>query len=465
MKNIITFLFCLGLISSPIACVNLEDINIDPTRPSDVDLRLMLPEALTQTAFNQGTHPVRIAGVTVQQLAGFKSKTLYSAYSSPEVSFNDYWTEGLYAGSLRSAKLIADKAEAENLPHYTGIAKILLALGYADATSYFGDIPFSDALKGNESLKPIFDTQEEVYEGVQKLLDEAINHLLQSGSPAGPEVDDLIFGGDASAWVATAYALKARYLMHTIKRKPNAASSILDIIRNKAFQSTNAQPDFTWGTTQTDNNPLAKFGVDRPNTIFIDPRFAQQMETNTDPRQDAYMAFNTEYNEYQYFDNGNDGTLYWAQNNTVVPLISLEELQFIEAELELMKGDETAAKAALLKAVATNMAHIGVDGTAYMASLSTIYDAAANKEEIIINEAYTAYYGQAFHQIWANYRRTGYPKLLAPPESDIPFNPGGGIPQRYLYPLSEVELNGNNVQAARDRQDGALMNIPLWAFQ
>ncbi len=466
MKNITSFLLCIGLIISPIACTNLEDINIDPTRPSEVELKYMLPEAITQTMFNQGTQPIIIAGFIVQQFKGFDAtKIPYNGYAASNVAFDNYWRTGLYAGSLRSAKLIAEKAEAEHAPHYAGIGKVLLAAGYGDAASYFGDIPFSDALRGIESLNPVFDTQEQVYQGIQALLDEAIDHFSQAGGGQRPGADDLIFGGDVVAWTATAYALKARYLMHTIKRNPDAASTILDIIQNKAFQSTIAQPGFTWGTNLNENNPLAKFAIERPNTVIIDNRFAERMEANADPRQDVYMIFEADYNDYHYFDSGDDGILYWAQNNSTIPLISLEELKFIEAELEWIQGNEAGAKAALLDAIATNMAHVGVDGTDYIVALDTAFDAAIDKYEIIMNEAYTAYYGQAFHQSWANFRRTGYPKLIAPPESDTPFNPGGGILQRYLYPFSETELNSTNVQVAVDRQNGALMNVPVWAFQ
>ncbi len=465
MNNIIKSLFFVGLMLFSTACGDtLEEINIDPTRPTDVDLNLMLPEAISQTIFNQGTNPARVAGIIMQQFLGFDAQQVaYTDYVLPDVTFNNYWRTGLYAGSLRSAQLIVDKAEAEDAPYYAGIGKILLAAGYGDATSYFGDIPFSDALKGIEGLKPAYDTQEQVYAGVQALLDAAISDLSGDSGPVRPEADDLIFSGDAASWIATAQALKARYLMQTIKRNSGAASTILNIIKNEAFQAANAQPNFTWGTAQIDNNPLAKFGVDRPNTLVIDNRFAARMEAASDPRQAAYMLFNG--SDYVYFDSGSDGQLVWAQNNSTIPLISLEELQFMEAELELMAGDDAAAKAALLKAVTTNMAQVGVDGTDYIAALDAAYDAASDKHEVIMNEAYTAYYGQAFHQTWANYRRTGYPNLTPSPNGNIGLNPGGGIPKRYIYPISESETNASNLQAAVDRQGGALMNVALWSFQ
>lgn len=463
MNNIIKSILLVGLLIFS-ACESLEEINIDPTRPTDVDLNLMLPEAISQTVFNQGSNPQRVAGIIMQQFVGFDAQQVaYTDYVLPDVTFNNYWRTGLYAGSLRSAQLIADKAATENAPHYAGIAKILLAVGYGDATSYFGDIPYSDALKGIEDLKPSYDTQEQVYASVQSLLDGAISDLSQDGGPVAPSSDDLIFGGDAASWLATAQALKARYLMQTIKRNPGAASTILDIVKNKAFQATADQPALTWGTAQTDNNPLAKFGVERPNTLVVDNRFAAKMEASSDPRQAAYMIFNGD--DYLYFDSGADGTLYWAQNNSTIPLISMEELQFIEAELELMGGDEAAAKTALLAAVTTNMAHLGIDGTDYIAALDTAYDDASDKHEVIINEAYTAYYGQAFHQSWANYRRTGYPTLTPSPTGDNGLNPGGAIPKRYIYPISESETNAANLDAAISRQGGALMNVALWAFQ
>jgi len=465
MNNILKSLFFAGLMLFSTACSeSLEDINIDPTRPTDVELNLMLPEALSQTYFNQGTNPARIAGIIMQQFRGFDAQQVgFTNYVISQTTFNNYWRTGLYAGSLRSAQLIVDKAEAEGAPHYAGIGKILLAAGYGDATSYFGDIPFSDALKGIESLKPAYDTQEQVYAGVQALLDEAISDLSQPGGAVTPGGDDLVYSGDAAAWTAVAQALKARYMMQTIKRNPGNASTILNIIQNNAFQSTSEQPSFAWGSAQTDNNPIAKFGFDRPSTLIIDSRFAERMETNADPRQDAYMVFNDD--DYLFFIDGTDGQLKWSQSDAVIPLISLEELQFMEAELELMGGDEATAKTALLDAVATSMAHVGVDGTDYITDLDARYDAASDKLEVIMDEAYVAYYGHAFHQTWANYRRTGFPDLTPSPIGSNGVNLTGGIPKRYIYPISENQTNSDNLQTAIDRQGGDLLDVALWAFE
>lgn len=478
MKNLLK----ITLLSSMIfyfGCGDLEQINIDPTRPEEIALNLMLPDALSQTFFNQGTNSARVAGIIMQQFEGFDAQQVaYTDYVLPDVTFNNYWSTGLYGGALRSAQLMVDQAGTEGAPHYAGIGKIILAANYGDAASYFGDIPFSEALKGLENFKPAYDTQEQVYAGVQSLLDEAITDLSQDAS--GPPITDdgLVFTGDADSWIKTAYALKARYLMQTIKRNPGVASTILDLVQNKAFQSADEEPALKWSTSLVGNNPLAKFGLERPNTLVISNNFADLLQSTSDPRFEAFIApeekldendvpIDTLYWQFHSIKAKFDGRLYWSQNDSRIPLITVEELKFIEAELELAAGNVDVAKAAMVEAVNASFAHVGAEDTdgAYIAALEERFDNASDPLEVLIGEAYVSYYGHAFHQSWVNYRRTGYPNITPSANGGNGLNPGGGIPRRYIYPLTESETNNDNLQAAISRQGGALLNQDVWAFQ
>ncbi|MEM7106316.1 MAG: SusD/RagB family nutrient-binding outer membrane lipoprotein [Bacteroidota bacterium] len=469
MKSIFKYCLVAVLSLSAFQSCELAELNVDPTRPADVALNLMMPEAITSSVFNQYSNPARISGLVIQQFRGFDAQQVaYSDnYSIPEITFNNYWRTGLYAGSLKTCQRILDKAIEGGNPHYQGIAKILMADGFGTAASYFGDIPFSEALKGIDDLKPAYDTQQAVYAGVQTLLDEAIALLNQPASAAPPTNDDLIFGGDAAKWIATANALKARYYMHTQKRDAGAAGNALTLIQNSAFQSAADQPNFAFGSGQTDNNPLAKFGVERPNTIVIDSRFADQMTANADPRQVKYMEFDGE--NWLFFNDSNTD-LIWAANASVMPLISFVELKFLETEALYHTGaSDSDVQDALIAAITASMEANGIAQTDYQAYVDTYGDlgglSSAEIHERIMVQAYFAYYGVAFPQSFANFRRTGHPSLTPAPNGTNGLNPSGGVPQRWLYAASEAQTNSANLEVARNNQGGALMDVPVWAFQ
>ncbi|RMG59563.1 MAG: SusD/RagB family nutrient-binding outer membrane lipoprotein [Bacteroidetes bacterium] len=476
LKSLIYVLLASVLVSTT-SC-QLVETNIDPTRPDDVAISLILPSMLSQAAYNQLSNPARVAGIVMQYFEGVDAQQLqYTTYIIAEDAFNNYWRTGLYAGVLKDCKVVIDKAQAEGRPIYEGIAKVIMANEYGIAASYFGDIPFSQALLGAENLNPAYDTQEEVYAGVIALLDEAIALLGQPPSDAPPAADDLIFGGDIAAWVATANALKARYLLHLTKRDPQAATKAQAALAN-AFGSLDEQPNFAWTSAQTANNPLAKFGIERPNTLAIASSFSDALTAAADPRQPYYVS------GASGFYNASNTDIVWSQNTSVIPIISFVEVKFMEAEVLLRTGGtDEAISAALAEAITASMEQIAVassgaasidpaDYQAYVDAQSSLAGLTTTDEKLnrIMTEAYYAYYGYNFHQTWTNYRRTGYPAIVANPAAERGLNPSGIVPRRFLYPVSEAQLNAEQLNAAKARQDTngdgeqALLDDDTWAF-
>jgi Starch-binding associating with outer membrane len=439
----------------------LDELNIDPTKLTDVELRLMLPDIISQAMFNEGTNHNRIAGIVMQQFEGIDAQQLqYTSYILGEDAVNNYWRFGLYTGVLRSCQVILDKAAEEGATYYSGVARVIMANQYGIATSIFGDIPFSEALLGTENLKPAYDTQESVYAGVQTMLDDAIRDLTDGAGYGG---GDLIFDGDAAAWIATAKALKARYYMHTGKRNGSGYGTAL-IELSGAFESLDAQPQFTFETSETANWALAKFGIERPSTLGINSFFVGVMDS--DPRQVHYM----EDLGGPVFDfyNGTNADLTWAQNTSTIPMISYVEVKFIEAEaLARTGGTQGDVEAALTAGITASMIQAGAtDYDQYVTDNSDLsgldMDGMIQK---IMMEAYKAYFGYAFHETWANYRRTGVPTLTPHPNGTNGFNPSGVVPRRLLYVESESQTNSANVEAARARQGGGLLDQDVWAFK
>ncbi len=459
MKYLSYILIVTVLLFSACSEETFEELNTDPTQLSDVEMRLILPEILTQAAFNKGATPGRMAGIVMQQFEGFDAQQVaYTSYVIGSDAFNNYWRFGMYAGLLRSCQVLNDKAAEEGSTFYSGVAKTLMASEYGLLTSFFGDVPFSEALKGTENLKPKYDTQESVYNGVLSMLDQAISDL---GSGTGYAGGDLIYDGDAAKWTAVARALKARYQMHLSKRNGSAASDALSSLSG-AFTSLADQPTFQFGTAEIDNWSLGKFGLERPNTLVIANSFAERMDG--DPRQSKYMV--TDGTTWFYWENANPD-LVWGANNAGVPLISYVEVKFLEAEALARTGSDPSA--ALAAGITASMEQVGLaeaDYADYVTANSDVSGLGMEEQvQKIIEEAYKAYYGYNFSEVWSNFRRTGYPAITPDPNGSNGFNPSGGVPKRFPYVVSEAQTNADNLEAARSAQSGALLDVPVWAFQ
>ena len=453
--------YILSLVLSVAFLVSCDygDENVDPTRPSEgvVDLKLVLPAALTQAAYNNMASPNRLTGIVMQHFDGFDAQQIeYMIYDIDENALDNYWNFGLYGGVMKDCIVLMEKGEAEEQPYYVGIAKILMANALGTATSIFGDVPYSEAFQGTDNLKPAYDSQESVYAAVQTLLDEAITELSKPAVGGGPAADDLIFGGDAAKWIATAYAFKARYYMHTVNRNSSAHTQALSAIAN-AFSSSADQPDFVFGSSQNFANPMAKFGAERPNTLVMNAGFVAKLAG--DPREDLIT------DGANFFTSATDG-LFWSSNDSPSPLISYTEIKFLEAEAEARAGNMGAANTALQAAVTSNMDYMGVDGTAYVAAMTDISGMSLNNAlSVIMDESYIGLYGQAAVEVWTNYRRTGLPALTPNAQGRNGNNPSGVIPRRVSYPQNERVTNAESLNAAISAQGGALLDDDLWAFK
>lgn len=431
------------------SCGDLEDVNVDPTRLSDVSLSLLLPKMEATAAFNYGTNPGRVAGIWMQQFEGIDAQQLaHNRYFTPEDAMNNYWRTGLYVGTLAAGNVIIEKAVAEEAPFYSGVAKILMANELGLATSYFGDIPYSEAFKGTDNLKPAYDDSESIMNVVFTLLDEGISEVAGGGYVAG----DLIYGGNAASWIKTAEAFRARYYLMLGKKDGGNYAKALAAV-GQSFSSSLENCSFGFETSQTANWSLDKFGIERPGTIGFNPNFAAMLAG--DPRLPLYAV------DGAFHVSGNT-TLTWAQGDARIPLVSYTELMFIKAECEARAGAD--ATASLSEAISASMGLVGVSDTAAIASYVSSASGDGSVENIV-SEAYKAYYGFNFHQTWSNWRRTGFPALSPVGNAAGDFNPSQSIPQRYLYVDSESTTNSENVLAAKARQDGALLDAKLWIFE
>ena len=434
------------------SCDDFGDTNLDPTRPGgdNVSLVAVTPTMQTQTHRNLVASAGRLAGIFMQTYMGFDAQQVaFTQYAVDEGTLANFWEFGLYTGSMRDCADMIERADAlGNVPHTRGLAKIYMAVNLGLATNLWGDIPYSEAFKGAEVLQPSYDSQEQIYAAIHSLLDEAIiDFTLEDPQRA---LGDLV----EVNWTATAHALKARYYMQLTKRDLNASSKALTEIA-LAFTGNDNAPIFNFEGTPNGGNPLALFGIQRPNTLIIDPYFAALM--NGDPRQPKYMTPNVDGDQL-YYENGNTD-LFWAQFDSPSSLISYSEVKFLEAEALLNTGGDPVP--AMKDAIKANMEYLGIPA----ADIDTYITSVTGSDlETIIIEKYKSMFGSNPMQTWNDYRRTGFPAITPNPQGANGSNPSGIVPRRFLYPDSERLSNTAAYEAAIAAQGGHLLDDDMWAF-
>ena len=127
------------------------------------------------------------------------------------------WNDLYYNAS--SYNYVQGRAETSGDAFYVAICKIMKAHNFQLLTDVYGNIPYSEALKGNDLRNPKYDNSVDIYKDIFRQLDAAIAILKDptQTDPAKNEkitTNDLVFKGNAALWVKFANTLKLRMLVH-----------------------------------------------------------------------------------------------------------------------------------------------------------------------------------------------------------------------------------------------------------
>ena len=170
-----TFLVLLLLLTSCIK--NDAAYSTDPNTVVDAPLKLLLPPAEVAVALAHGTELAWYPSILMQQQSGVdRQMAAADRYVINESDMNRPWNSA-YTDALNNLKLTIRKAETQDAPAYSGIARILTAMTLGLLTDAFGDIPYSQALQQSGNISPAYDVQEAVYGSIQLLLTQALSDL------------------------------------------------------------------------------------------------------------------------------------------------------------------------------------------------------------------------------------------------------------------------------------------------
>ncbi len=440
----------------------VDGYETSPNEPTASTPALLLNVTQLQTFLTYSGGLARLANIFTQHQNGTDFQYAdFAAFGIQPGDFDNSW-ENIYSGML-DAKTLIDNAGNSN-PHYRGIGKILLAMNLGIATDVWGDVPYSQALKGEGTegvLNPTYDSQESVIQSIQTLLSEAINDLNrpEEDNILFPDSEDMIFQGDIQNWIYTAHILKARYANRLSKRNPTASATEalaqLDAAYAAGLASSSTDCNAYFGAGGNENNQWYSFVFqERPGYMQMGKLFVDSLVAMNDPRISAYAAEDAagSYSGTALGDiDQSTSTIgnYFAAANSKAPMVTYVEAKFIEAEAALRAGDANRAATAHNAAI---IAHIELVTGATAPATYVQDNASETNSTITLEKIMFQKYLASFTQLetWTDWRRTGFPNLPMTPNARI-----SAIPRRLQTPLTELNYNSSAPQI-RD------LLLPVW---
>ncbi|TAM94714.1 MAG: SusD/RagB family nutrient-binding outer membrane lipoprotein [Chitinophagaceae bacterium] len=457
----------LFLFSTSCSKNDLAKVNKDLNDATDVGAINELPAATMETVFGTaGTDIAWYSSLFIEQSTGVDEQ-FYDADRRNGVtsaSLMDNSWNSIYDNLMILNDMITKCSPGGSEPDNKGtlgIAQILTAYNLAVLTDMWGDIPWSEALKGLGNVHPKYDSQQDVYAAIFGLLNAAISNLTNASLVSGLAKQDLIYGGDFTLWTKAAWSLKARYFMRLEKRQPVYIDSVLVCVPNGFTDASDALVFNKYENSSTGANPWYDFTYQDRGDLCSGETLYNLMNDRSDPRMSAYFlnpdgdgstpivpAPNGEaqrtragYGVYSFsaITGTEDG---WS---APTPLMSYHELLFLKAEALARKGN-TGYINALEDAITANFIFHGLDAgsastyftTEVLPRLGT--DMQSNLQEIL-TQKYIGEYEAESIEAYDDYRRTGIPQMHNPANQLTNF----GFVQRYPYPSSEVTSNPNNI--------------------
>ncbi len=474
-------LFCLALVFGLglFSCTKgFDKINQDPTKPTNVTPAQLITgiERTASDILYSGGVNYNIGMLYAQYFSQTQTET-QSQYQLDEAANNLLWTSySVPLSNIQELLRINTLRPEPASGNQNAIAKILEAWIYHVLTDTYGDVPYSQALRGDELiLTSPYDDSRSVYDALIISLDEqiaALNPTFSSFSSG-----ELIYNGDIAKWQKLANALKIRIGLRMVNSDPAKAKQVIEAASANTFTSIADEAKFSYLPQAPDRFPYNDDdGRNIPNAYFVSSTLVDFMKDGGDPRLPMYareapstgtivgkpygLGSFTNINEYSR----GSAKVY----STTFPgyIISYAEVQFALAEAAA-RGFSVGGDAETFynNGVKASMEFWGVsEGDANTFLANNPYDQ-ANWKNIIGTQKWVALYNQGL-QGWFERNRLDFKKLngdeffIAPTtilDENVDF-----VPFRITYPIAEKSNNAINYQAAAAAMGGDTKGHKLW---
>jgi hypothetical protein len=472
MKKLFKILMVCGLVVTATSCNKYLDVNKNPNAPTASTPDLILPQAIVSAAaytvqFNNFAGYVN--GMTANG-GGYGAFGAQTTYNFATTDFTNLFNNSY--DNINDLQYIVDNTSPTGKDRYfNAAARIMRAFAYQRLVDQYGDVPYTEAVKGAANITPKYDKAEAIYTDLFAQLNTAIATIDITGGEVPTDIAkgpngtvDVLFGGNMQKWKTFANTLKLRLLVriqdvaslttvkNTEKAKLAGATFITDdAIVQPGYAAGNAgkqNPMFTSWAYNDVNVPAAN-GIQQVATAYAigfydgvkisDPKRAAVTYKNISAPGVLGSSSNPNAPNGSAWLTGTDNG---ANTNTTgilkgaamgQPIFLAADSYFLQAEASL-KGLVTSATPV---GTADGLFSLGVqasyrylyknqtgavtgnpvaDAKAYIAGATTYlanYDLAATPAqqlEAIITQKYIALNQIIADEAFNEFRRTGYPK-------------------------------------------------------
>lgn len=484
-----------------------QDTNTNPDAVSKPTPQYIFSKALYDGINNSGNTQSLLLGhmqytTSYNDVAGFGSKYVAAQQSqSSSVFANSYSNQINEIGEV--IKAVKDNPAQVNM---YAVARIWKVFCYSRITDLYGDIPYSQAGQGYNSsvFQPAYDAQKDIYADMLKELEQAAL-ALNTANTTTFGTSDLVYNGNTVLWKKFAYSLMLRLGMRMTKVDIAAAQSwVTKAIAGGVIMSYTdiAKVNYVGSGQDINKNPMAlnmlnsdyikADGLNNTEGGKYQQAFIDSLKYNNDPRLSVISVVYQSgvANSTPAIQKGlpatingvkpaDFGTYSEPKQSTVLrvdaPMLifTAAESYFLLAEAALRNWYAAETPIALYeKGIRAAMQQwdlsSGITGTisssqvdAYVAAhpLTAKGSTVDNQTEQIYTQFWLGIFPDA-QEVFNNFRRTGYPKLVP---NNYPGNATNGqFFRRFLYPVIEQTLNTKSYTAAVARQGADLFGTRIW---
>lgn len=235
--------FCLSFFGS----CGVMDLEGNLENPNDVGVSNLDPDLLMnkiQLDFSLFYSDVNDPAMQLSRMTALTGGDTYEKAFQPQ-DFNAIWDDA-YQEVLIQIETLLLKTDNTNFSIHSGAARVMKAYIMLTLVDMFGDVPYSEALKGaTGNFNPKADNGKAVYDAAIAILDEAVALLAKTTPAPAPLSRDSYYGGSAAKWTALANTLKLKAYMNTrLVDAATAKTKIADLL-TKDLIDTDAE-EFTY---------------------------------------------------------------------------------------------------------------------------------------------------------------------------------------------------------------------------